>query len=118
MTDVANWYGPRDKIREQDGEIKKARKAVKDWKKAYKKNKAQGLKSPDSRAVRLSKQKLLSEQFGIQGRQSTIYVAVWEFKPLTLIQRIRLSSVQDVVRISVKEKAHIMKRLSVQIVEK
>lgn len=49
---------------------------------------------------------------------STIYAAVWEFKPLTLIQRIRLSSVQDVVRISVKEKAHIMKRLSVQIVEK
>ncbi|MBT8974598.1 RNA-guided endonuclease TnpB family protein, partial [Lactobacillus delbrueckii subsp. bulgaricus] len=33
MTDVANWYGPRDKIREHDGEIKKA----------YKKNKAQGL---------------------------------------------------------------------------
>ena len=30
MTDVANWYGPRDKIREHDGEIKKARKAVKD----------------------------------------------------------------------------------------
>lgn len=71
MTDVANWYGPRDKIREHDGEIKKARKAVKDWKKAYKKNKAQGLKSPDSRAVRLSKQKLLSEQFGIQGRHVT-----------------------------------------------
>ncbi|MEE8814635.1 MAG: transposase [Lactobacillus delbrueckii] len=71
MTDVANWYGPRDKIREHDGEIKKARKAVKDWKKAYKKNKAQGLKSPDSRTVRLSKQKLLSEQFGIQGRHVT-----------------------------------------------
>ncbi len=71
MTDVVNWYGPRDKIREHDGEIKKARKAVKDWKKAYKKNKAQGLKSPDSRTVRLSKQKLLSEQFGIQGRHVT-----------------------------------------------
>lgn len=71
MTDVANWYGPRDKIREHDGEIKKARKAVKDWKKAYKKNKAQGLKSPDARTVRLSKQKLLSEQFGIQGRHVT-----------------------------------------------
>ena len=71
MTDVANWYGPRDKIREHDGEIKKARKAVKDWKKIYKKNKAQGLKSPDSRTVRLSKQKLLSEQFGIQGRHVT-----------------------------------------------
>lgn len=71
MTDVANWYGPRDKICEHDGEIKKARKAVKDWKKAYKKNKAQGLKSPDSRTVRLSKQKLLSEQFGIQGRHVT-----------------------------------------------
>ncbi len=71
MIDVANWYGPRDKIREHDGEIKKARKAVKDWKKAYKKNKAQGLKSPDSRTVRLSKQKLLSEQFGIQGRHVT-----------------------------------------------
>lgn len=71
MTDVANWYGPRDKIRKHDGEIKKARKAVKDWKKAYKKNKAQGLKFPDSRAVRLSKQKLLSEQFGIQGRHVT-----------------------------------------------
>lgn len=71
MTDVANWYGPRDKIREHDGEIKKARKAVKDWKKAYKKNKAQGLKSPNSRTVRLSKQKLLSEQFGIQGRHVT-----------------------------------------------
>lgn len=71
MTDVTNWYGPRDKIREHDGEIKKARKAVKDWKKAYKKNKAQGLKSPNSRTVRLSKQKLLSEQFGIQGRHVT-----------------------------------------------
>lgn len=71
MTDVANWYGPRDKIREHDGEIKKARKAVKDWKKAYKKNKAQGSKSPDVRTVRLSKQKLLSEQFGIQGRHVT-----------------------------------------------
>ncbi len=71
IIDVANWYGPRDKIREHDGEIKKARKAVKDWKKAYKKNKAQGLKSPDSRTVRLSKQKLLSEQFGIQGRHVT-----------------------------------------------
>jgi putative transposase len=56
MTDVANWYGPRDKIREHDGEMK---------------NKAQGLKSPDSRTVRLSKQKLLSEQFGIQGRHVT-----------------------------------------------
>lgn len=71
IIDVANWYGPRDKIREHDGEIKKARKAVKDWKRAYKKNKAQGLKSPDSRTVRLSKQKLLSEQFGIQGRHVT-----------------------------------------------
>lgn len=71
MIDVANWYGPRDKIREHDGEIKKARKAIKDWKKAYKKNKAQGLKFPDSRTVRLSKQKLLSEQFGIQGRHVT-----------------------------------------------
>lgn len=71
IIDVANWYGPRDKIREHDGEIKKARKAVKDWKKAYKKKKAQGFKSPDSRTVRLSKQKLLSEQFGIQGRHVT-----------------------------------------------
>lgn len=71
MIDVANWYGPRDKIRVHDGEIKKARKVVKDWKKAYKKNKAQGLKSPDARTVRLSKQKLLSEQFGIQGRHVT-----------------------------------------------
>ena len=71
IIDVANWYGPRDKIREHDGEIKKARKAVKDWKKAYKKNKAQGSKSPNARTVRLSKQKLLSEQFGIQGRHVT-----------------------------------------------
>ena len=71
IIDVANWYGPRDKIREHDGEIKKARKAVKDWKKAYKENKAQGSKSPDARTVRLSKQKLLSEQFGIQGRHVT-----------------------------------------------
>lgn len=71
MTDVKQWHGPRDRIRKHDGEIKKARKAVKDWKKAYKKNKAQGLKSPDARTVRLSKQKLLNEQFGIQGRHAT-----------------------------------------------
>lgn len=69
MTD--SWRDPRDRIRKHDGEIKKARKAVKDWKIAYKKNETQGLKAPDAKTVRLARQKLMNEQFGIQGRHVT-----------------------------------------------
>jgi putative transposase len=71
MTDVENWRGPRDRIRQHEGKIKQARKAVRSWKKAYAENKTQNMKVPDSGTVRLARQKLLNEQFHIQGRHVT-----------------------------------------------
>ncbi|MCD5578542.1 transposase, partial [Lactobacillus delbrueckii subsp. lactis] len=71
MTDVENWRGPRDRFRQHEGKIKQARKAVRSWKKAYAENKTQNMKVPDSGTVRLARQKLLNEQFHIQGRHVT-----------------------------------------------
>lgn len=71
MTDVENWRGPRDRIRQHEGKIKQARKALRSWKKAYAENKTQNMKVPDSGTVRLARQKLLNEQFHIQGRHVT-----------------------------------------------